>query len=87
MGACGLLAGIALTMAICIAGLEYPAEGIPHVSKEIALKRMKGLTIIQLMFVLLIAGIVGSFVVNVIIDKRCESDPSRALCADRKAAG
>jgi Tfp pilus assembly protein PilW len=49
-------------------------------------KRQKGLTIVQLMFVLLIAGLVGSFVVNLIIDKRCESDPSRALCTDRKAA-
>jgi prepilin-type N-terminal cleavage/methylation domain-containing protein len=50
------------------------------------MRQAKGFTIIQLMVVLLIAGIVASFVVDFIIDKRCEADPSRQLCADRKAA-
>ncbi len=39
-----------------------------------------GFTIIQLMIVLLIAGLAGSFLVNALIDKRCESDPSSSLC-------
>lgn len=50
------------------------------------MRKAKGLTIVQLMVVLLIAGIVGWFVVDIIIDMRCEADPSKALCADRKAA-
>jgi prepilin-type N-terminal cleavage/methylation domain-containing protein len=50
------------------------------------MRRMKGLTIVELMVVLLIAGIVGWFVVDFIIDKRCESDPSKALCVKRKGA-
>jgi Tfp pilus assembly protein PilE len=45
-----------------------------------AMKRPKGLTIIQLMVILLIAGIVASFVVKVIKDKRCEADPTRVIC-------
>lgn len=46
----------------------------------------KGLTIIQLMVVLLIAGLIGAFAVNFIIDKRCQSDPSSELCTERAAA-
>lgn len=49
-------------------------------------KAARGLTLIQLMFILLIAGIVGTLVVRFIIDKRCESDPSTSLCQDRKPA-
>jgi Tfp pilus assembly protein PilW len=48
------------------------------------MKRMKGLTIVQLMVVLLLAGLVAKIVIEVLIDKRCESDPSTQLCADRK---
>jgi len=48
--------------------------------------KRKGLTIIQLMVVLFIAGIVGWIVVDVIIDKRCEADPSKPMCVERKAA-
>jgi len=51
-----------------------------------AMKKAKGLTIIQLMVVLFIAGIVGWIVVDVIIDKRCEADPAKPICAERKAA-
>ena len=50
------------------------------------MKKAKGLTIIQLMVVLFIAGIVGWIVVDVIIDKRCEADPAKPICAERKAA-
>jgi competence protein ComGC len=49
------------------------------------MRQAKGITIVQLMVVLLIVGIVGLFVVEFIIDKRCEADPSKPLCADRKA--
>lgn len=49
------------------------------------MKTQKGLTIVQLMFILLIAGIAGSFLVDYLIEKRCEADPSAALCANRKA--
>lgn len=42
-----------------------------------------GFTIIQLMLVLLIAGLAGSFLVDVLIDKRCESDPTSSLCTGK----
>lgn len=47
------------------------------------MKRNQGLTIVQLMVVLLIAGIVGWFVVDYIIDKRCEGDATSPLCVQR----
>jgi Tfp pilus assembly protein PilE len=50
------------------------------------MNRMKGLTIIQLMVVLLIAGIVTKIAVAFLIDKRCENSASTQLCADRKGA-
>jgi uncharacterized protein (UPF0333 family) len=43
----------------------------------------KGLTIIQLMLILLVAGIVGAYVVDVLIEKRCESSWSKTLCEAR----
>jgi hypothetical protein len=45
----------------------------------------KGLTIIQLMVILLVAGLVGSFVLDILIDKRCESSPETAACKERLA--
>ena len=51
------------------------------------MKKQGGLTIVQLMVVLFIAGIVGWFVVDYLIDKRCEADPAGSLCAERKAEG
>lgn len=51
-----------------------------------ATKYARGLTIVQLMVVLLIAGLIGSFVVDYIIGKRCGTDQTSTLCADRKAA-
>lgn len=50
------------------------------------MKRARGLTIVQLMLVLLVLGIVGWFAVDAIIEKRCEDHPAKPLCADRKAA-
>jgi competence protein ComGC len=50
------------------------------------MKRSKGFTIVQTMIILLIAGIVAWLVVNIIIDKRCESDPAKPICVDRKTA-
>ena len=43
-------------------------------------KRQKGLTIIQLMVLLLIAGIAGSVLLKIIIERRCRSDQSAPLC-------
>lgn len=48
-------------------------------------KRAKGITIVQLMLVLLVAGIVGRLVVDFVIDKRCEAGQSVALCDKTKA--
>lgn len=48
--------------------------------------RAKGFTIVQLMVVLLVLGIVGWFVVDAIIEKRCEENPTKELCVGRKAA-
>lgn len=49
------------------------------------MKQAKGLTIIQLMIVLLVLGIVASIVVDAVIDKRCEAYPRIELCTDRAA--
>ncbi|WP_168798668.1 MULTISPECIES: hypothetical protein [Oxalobacteraceae] len=46
---------------------------------------MKGITIIQLMILLFIAGIVGALVVRLLIDKRCEAGGPEKLCMDRNA--
>jgi len=46
--------------------------------------RQKGLTIIQLMLVLLVAGFLGSYIVDLLIDKRCESSPGSTLCKGRQ---
>lgn len=48
------------------------------------MKQANGFTIVQLMAVLLVLGIVGWFAVELIIDKRCEADPSKELCVDRQ---
>ena len=47
----------------------------------------QGLTIIQLMVILFFVGIIGTVVVNLIIDKRCEETPSLSLCKDRSTSG
>jgi Tfp pilus assembly protein PilE len=44
-------------------------------------KKQNGLTIIQLMVVLLVAGIIGSLAVNAIIDYRCKNNPTASICA------
>ena len=49
------------------------------------MKKQNGLTIIQLMVVLLVAGIAGSLAVNAIIDYRCKSDPAASICAKDRA--
>lgn len=43
----------------------------------------RGWTIVQTMVALLIAGIVAAVVVELIIDRRCEADPTRSICAER----
>lgn len=48
---------------------------------------MTGMTLIQIMMLLLVLGIVGYFIVDVIIDKRCAEQPQRPMCIERKAEG
>jgi hypothetical protein len=48
--------------------------------REIMVKKQEGLTIIQLMVLLLIAGIAGSLLLKVIIDHRCQADQSASMC-------
>ncbi|WP_158590482.1 hypothetical protein [Noviherbaspirillum cavernae] len=50
------------------------------------MKQAKGFTIVQTMVILFVAGIIGWFAVDAIIDKRCETEPSGAMCADRAPA-
>jgi hypothetical protein len=50
------------------------------------MRQVRGFTIVQLMTVLLVLGIAGWFAVEFIIDKRCDANPSKELCADRKTA-
>jgi hypothetical protein len=47
---------------------------------------MKGLSLIQLMVILAVLGVGGYFLISYIIDMRCEADPQRTLCVDRKEA-
>jgi hypothetical protein len=49
-------------------------------------KRQKGLTIVQLMVLLLIAGIVGSLLLRIIIEHRCQSDQSASICMKHGSA-
>lgn len=44
-------------------------------------RKMKGLTIIQTMVILLVVGLAGFYLVRYLADKRCESDPKREACA------
>nr|WP_217346352.1 hypothetical protein [Noviherbaspirillum sp. L7-7A]MBV0880763.1 hypothetical protein [Noviherbaspirillum sp. L7-7A] len=45
-----------------------------------------GLTIIQLMVLLLIAGIIGSLLLKVIVEHRCQNDQSASLCISHPSA-
>lgn len=47
--------------------------------------KQAGLTIIQLMFILLILGLIGSFAVDYLIELRCESNVSSDLCKGQSA--
>lgn len=49
-----------------------------------AANKMRGLTIIQTMLILLVVGLVGSVVLNYLVDKRCAESPSLEMCASRK---
>ncbi|HEX8883306.1 MAG TPA: hypothetical protein VF797_02315 [Noviherbaspirillum sp.] len=49
-------------------------------------KTQKGLTIVQLMVLLLIAGIVGSLLLKIIIEHRCQSDQSASICMKHASA-
>lgn len=51
------------------------------------MKKQTGLTIIKLMFLLLIAGIAGSFAINALIKHRCLSDPAAPMCAEKSSMG
>lgn len=50
------------------------------------MKSQQGLTIVQTMIILFIVGIVGWFIVDHLVDERCEGDSTSALCVERKAA-
>lgn len=50
------------------------------------MRRESGLTIIQLMVVLLIAGAVGKFAVEFIIARRCDNAAASSLCSNGKQA-
>lgn len=48
------------------------------------MKYEKGITIIQIMVILLIAGVVGWLAIDMVIEKRCESDPAKPICANKQ---
>ena len=60
------------------------AAGITSTS-GMTMKKQNGLTIIKLMFLLLVAGIVGSFDINALIKHRCLSDPAAPMCAEKSS--
>lgn len=57
---------------------------MPQYQKTPAVKKMRGLTIIQTMVILAIIGIAGSLLANYFLDKRCEAEPTREICAKRQ---
>jgi Tfp pilus assembly protein PilW len=64
-----------------MSNLELPDIGLlAKPSMEQNRMRQSGLTIIQLMIILLIAGILGSFIVDLLIEQRCERAPDKELC-------
>ena len=56
-------------------------RGKPH--PRFLTRLPKGLTIIQLMLILFIAGVAGSVIVDIIIDKLCEAVSSKQICTNR----
>lgn len=46
----------------------------------------KGITIVQLMIILLLVGVAAQFVVDFIIEQRCETNPAGQLCIALKNA-
>jgi hypothetical protein len=44
---------------------------------------MRGMTIVQVMVMLLVLGLALSVAVNKFIDLRCKEDPARKLCQNR----
>lgn len=65
-------------------GLQWQTYGDYRMTQYHTIKKMRGFTIVQTMLVLMIVGIVGSLLINFIIDKRCEAEPARQICADRR---
>lgn len=53
-------------------------------AQYLAFQRMRGLSIVQTMLILLVVGIVGSIVIDYVIDKRCQAEPTREMCAKRQ---
>lgn len=53
-------------------------------AQYLAFQGMGGLTIVQTMLILLVVGIVGSIVIDYVIDKRCQAEPTREMCAKRQ---
>lgn len=49
------------------------------------MKKQTGLTIIKLMILLLIAGVVGSLLINALIKHRCLTDPGSQMCIEKPA--
>lgn len=47
-------------------------------------KTMRGLTIVETMLILLVVGIIGSVVLNYLVDKRCTENPQLEMCKSRK---
>lgn len=47
------------------------------------MKSAGGFTIIQTMILLLVLGIVGWAVTNVVIDMQCKEDTTKSICANR----
>lgn len=45
--------------------------------------RQSGLTLIQVMVIFVIVGVLGSTVVNYLVDKRCETEATASICTDR----
>ena len=60
-----------------------PLDDSSSTQAEARYFRQGGLTLIQVMVIFIIVGIIGSTVVNYIVDKRCETQSNASICADR----
>lgn len=62
------------------ASLDESATGT---TTEARYFRQSGLTLIQVMLIFVLVGVLGSTVVNYMLDERCADEPSSVVCSEK----